>query len=192
MSEDCVANKQKISKQDAESESSPDNPSRRSFLNKLWMGMGLAAIAEFAWLVFTYLAPNQKRTADANNEAKVIAGPVNQYPLDTVTAFIRGKFYLCRLQDGGFIAVSRQCTHLGCTIPWDDEKKRFICPCHSSTFDIRGEVINLPAPRALDIYPVSIINNMVQVDTGKRMRRNGFETNQLVYPEQKETKSGKV
>ena len=28
-------------------------------------------------------------------------------------------------------------------------EQRFICPCHSSAFDIRGDVVNPPAPRAL-------------------------------------------
>ena len=86
------------------------------------------------------------------------------------------------MEDGGFLALSRKCTHLGCTVPWLEKEKRFSCPCHGSAFDIRGEVISPPAPRALDLYPVFIENNIVKVDTGKRMKRKGFEAKQLVYP----------
>lgn len=179
-------------KEDTLFASKPDFHSRRSFLSILWVGLGLAALVEFAWLIFKYLSPHQKRAENPNNEAIVIAGPVDQFSMDSVTAFVRGKFYLCRLIDGGFIAVSRQCTHLGCTVGWDDEKKQFVCPCHSSAFDIRGEVVSLPAPRALDIYPVSIANNIVKVDAGKRARRDGFEAEQLVYPEQKQTRLDKL
>jgi cytochrome b6-f complex iron-sulfur subunit len=77
--------------------------------------------------------------------------------------------------------LSRRCTHLGCTVPWDEEEKKFKCPCHASAFDITGNVINPPAPRALDTYPVKIENNIVKVDTGKPIRRKQFNKSQVVY-----------
>jgi cytochrome b6-f complex iron-sulfur subunit len=107
---------------------------------------------------------------------------VEKFTLDSVTAFVRGKFYLARLEDGGFLALSRKCTHLGCTIPWLSKEKKFACPCHSSEFDIRGDVISPPASRALDIYHVVIANNIVRVDTGKRVNRTEFRPEQVTYP----------
>ncbi len=109
-------------------------------------------------------------------------GPVEGFKKTSVTAFARGHFYLCRLADGGFLALSRQCTHLGCTVPWDDEKKKFICPCHASAFDITGNVLSAPATRALDLFAVDIENNVVRVDTGRRIKRGGFRPEQVVYP----------
>jgi cytochrome b6-f complex iron-sulfur subunit len=106
---------------------------------------------------------------------------VDDFEPGSVTAFIRGHFYLTRLEDGGFLAVSRKCTHLGCTVPWDSDQKRFVCPCHASAFDITGEVISPPAPRALDLYPVEIENKMVSVDTGRSIRRSGYEASQVKY-----------
>ena len=41
------------------------------------------------------------------------------------------------LEDGGFLALHRQCTHLGCTVPWVPARQAFVCPCHASAFDIR-------------------------------------------------------
>ena len=82
---------------------------------------------------------------------------------------------------GGFIALSLRCTHLGCSIAWEEDKKRFICPCHSSAFDISGEVLNPPAARALDYYPVIIENNMVKVDIGTLVERSSFKKDQLQY-----------
>ena len=87
-----------------------------------------------------------------------------------------------RLEDGGFLAISRKCTHLGCTVPWVEEDKRFACPCHGSTFDITGNVIQAPAPRALDLFPVTIENNVVKVNTGKRIKRSAFRASQVTYP----------
>jgi hypothetical protein len=50
-----------------------------------------------------------------------------------------------------------------------------------SAFDITGNVINSPAARALDTFTVTIENNIVKVETGKRIKRNGFEPKQVVY-----------
>jgi len=54
-------------------------------------------------------------------------------------------------------------------------------PATLSAFDIRGEVVSPPAPRALDVYHLFIENNIVKVDTGKRIKRSGFRTDQVVY-----------
>ena len=155
--------------------------SRRSFLTKLWVGLGVVGLVEFAGVVVTYLRGGKRQDKAGQVDTIVEAGQVDQYALNSVTAFVRDKFYLCRLEDGGFLAVSRKCTHLGCTVPWIDKEKRFVCPCHASAFDIRGEVISPPAPRALDIYHLYIENNIVKVDTGKRIKRSGFRTDQVVY-----------
>jgi cytochrome b6-f complex iron-sulfur subunit len=80
------------------------------------------------------------------------------------------------------MALSRRCTHLGCTVPWVEEDKAFKCPCHSSAFDIRGNVIRSPAPRALDIFPITIENNVVKVETGQMMKRSAFRPEQVTYP----------
>jgi Rieske Fe-S protein len=67
-------------------------------------------------------------------------------------------------------------------VPWNAEKKQFLCPCHSSAFDIRGEVVRSPAPRALDVFRVKIENEVVMVDTGRVAQRGRFEKSQVVYP----------
>jgi len=160
------------------------NTSRRSFFTKLWIFLGVIAFIEFIGVVTAYLLPRRKREKTAGSGAIIDAGSVEKFPNESVTAFIRGKFYLCRLKDGGFLAVSRKCTHLGCTVPWLDKEKKFVCPCHASAFDISGEVISPPAPRALDVYHLYIENNIVKVDTGKRIKRSGFHSDQVVYPKQ--------
>ena len=155
---------------------------RRSFLTWIWIGLGVVALAEFAALVVAYLRGGKPRQKGGAIEAIVEAGHAEKYPVSSVTAFVRGRFYLCRLEDGGFLAVSRKCTHLGCTVPWKDKEKKFACPCHGSAFDIRGEVISPPAPRALDIYPVAIENNIVKVNTARPIKRSEFRIEQVVYP----------
>ncbi len=172
----------KKKKKQTTEEKTPAEPSRRSFLNKLWMGLGILALAELAGVILVYLRTIKERAESDASQTIIDAGPIERFAHDSVTAFIRGKFYLCRLEDGGFLAVSRKCTHLGCTIPWVDKDKRFACPCHASAFDIRGEVISRPAPRALDIYRLTIENDIIKVDIGKQIKRSGFHADQVVYP----------
>jgi len=155
--------------------------SRRSFLNKLWVLLGTLAFAEMIVMVIAFFRPRKPRTTAAGQDAVVVAGAVDNFEPGTVSAFVRGKFYLARLEDGGFLAMSRTCTHLSCTVPWVSGENRFICPCHSSEFDIRGEVINPPAPRALDLYPVAIENNVLRVDTSKVTKRSEFSIDQVTY-----------
>ena len=142
--------------------------SRRSLLTKLWILLGIVALAELIGIVFAFFKPSPKKISAADQAAIIVAGPVDNFLPGTVTAFIQGKFYLARLEDGGFLALSRSCTHLGCTVPWVAQENKFICPCHSSKFDIRGEVISPPAPRALDLYQIVIENNVLKVNTGTR------------------------
>ena len=156
-------------------------PSRRSFLNIFWIGLGVLAFLEIVGMVFAFLRPRKTKAGRLDPELIVTAGNVDSFGVETVTAFVRGRFYLVRLADGGFLALSRKCTHLGCTVPWVSTEKRFLCPCHASAFDIKGDVISSPAPRPLNIHPLTIENNTVKVNTGKLVKRAQFEAEQVVY-----------
>ncbi len=154
---------------------------RRSLLNGLWLALSGLALAEIAWLVGSFLKPLQSTDSSVQPADIIDAGPTDRFAPNTVTAFPPGRFYLACLEDGGFLALSRRCTHLGCTVPWNPEKKQFACPCHASVFDIRGEVIQSPAPRALDRFPVYIENHRVKVNIGKPIRRSAFRKDQVAH-----------
>jgi cytochrome b6-f complex iron-sulfur subunit len=153
-------------------------PNRRQFLNRLWAFFGIVAAAEFAWLGLSFMNSRKERNRPAKAESIVAAGSVEQFTPATVTAVPIGQFYLACLGDGSFLALSRTCTHLGCSVPWDEEKNQFVCPCHGSTFTLTGEVLTAPAPRPLDFYPVRIENGIVKVDTSSPQKRERFETTQ--------------
>jgi cytochrome b6-f complex iron-sulfur subunit len=157
-------------------------PPRRRFFNKLWAFLGMIALAELIWVVLSYLKPVRNQEAMGEFGGRIMAGPTGSFEPNSVTAFPRGHFYLACLKDGGFLAIHRKCTHLGCTVPWVEEEQQFVCPCHSSAFDIQGAVIRSPANRALDIFPVFIENNVVFVDTGQAKKRSAFSPDQVEYP----------
>jgi cytochrome b6-f complex iron-sulfur subunit len=156
--------------------------SRRSFLTILWSALGLAALAELVWLAVSFLRPEKPGGGEGQAGAVVAAGALASFAPGTVTAFQKGEFYLVRLSDGGLLALSCKCTHLGCTVPWVEKEKKFLCPCHASAFDITGSVLSSPASRPLDLFRVFVENDVVRVDTGKRTKRSGFEGGQAVYP----------
>ena len=156
---------------------------RRRFLNRLWAILGGVALAEWVWVGMSFLRPRKPPAKSGGAGGAVIAGPVSDFEAGTVTAFQRGKFYLVRQAEGGFLALSRKCTHLGCTVPWVEEEDRFICPCHASSYDMNGDRVNGPASRALDLFRVSIDNNVVSVNTGTAVRRRAYRPEQAVYPE---------
>jgi Rieske Fe-S protein len=52
---------------------------------------------------------------------------------------------------GNLHAYSAACTHLGCTVTWNNLEKSFDCPCHGSRFSANsGNPINGPANSRLE------------------------------------------
>ena len=153
---------------------------RRDFFSLAWKGLGIIATLEVLGIITAFFFSGKNRSVTTPKQL-LEAGPASSFAPGSVSAFMGGRFYLARQQDGGFIAVSLRCTHLGCSVTWEEGKQRFICPCHSSAFDISGEVLNPPASRALDYYPVLIENGVVKVDIGTLKERNTFRKEQLVY-----------
>ena len=152
---------------------------RRAFLDRLWKWLGVLALAELVAVLAAYLWP--RKEGQGGGAGVVVAGPVSEFTPASVRPFPAGKFYLVRLADGGFLALASRCTHLGCTVPWNAKDQVFPCPCHASLFDMRGDVLSPPAPRALDLFPVTIEGGIVKVDTSRRIERARFEPGQVSY-----------
>ena len=154
---------------------------RREFLDKLWKGLGIFAVVEFAAVFFGFLFSGKNENENLKPLQLFDAGDISLFQPNSVTIFRGGRFYLVRLSDGGFLALSIRCTHLGCSINYEEDKKRFICPCHASAFEMNGEVQNPPAPSALDYFPVAIQNGKVMVDIGTKLSRVRFSNEQAAY-----------
>lgn len=156
----------------------PQTISRRNFLQLGWkMLSGLAALE----LVGAGVLFLRSRSQEGKYGSLIKAGLIEDFPAGSVTEFPDGNFFLARAQDGGFMALYKRCPHLGCTVDWVEEKERFYCPCHASSFNVYGDHENNASPRALDTFPVSFKDGMVVVDTTKVIQRERFEASQLAH-----------
>lgn len=153
--------------------------SRRDALKTIWAALGGMVALEVSGLALAYMQP---RLAQGEFGSVISAGVVDDFPPNSVTHIKNGRFYLVRLADGGFLAVYQRCTHLGCTVPWDQEQGMFVCPCHNSQFSPDGQVLNPPAPRPLDLFPITIIDSHIEVNTGAPLAREAADPAQVVYP----------
>lgn len=152
---------------------------RRDFLKTTWAALGSMAMLEMGWISFAYMQP---RLAEGEFGGLITVGELENFPPGSVTHIPNGRFYLVSLVDGGFLALYQRCTHLGCTVPWEQSANQFVCPCHSSSFSIEGQVLNPPAPRALDMFPVLIEDGLIKVNTSKPIERDHFDPSQVAYP----------
>ena len=154
---------------------------RRHFMKRFSAALGIVAVFEFLGIGVGFFNSKPRKVQAEPGDRLVEAGSVSDFKPGSVTAFAGSRFFLVRLRDGGFLALSIRCSHLGCSVNWHEDKDRFICPCHSSQFDNTGNVLNPPAPRALDYYALEINGDKIFVNTTRVLKRNTFEKSQAVY-----------
>ncbi len=145
---------------------------RRQFLVLAWAASLAALLGQAGFALLKFLQPRAKVGEFGR---LVVAGQVAEFPPGSVRHVPEGQFYISHVQDYGLIAMWHRCTHLGCTVPWNDVEALFLCPCHSSLFNSAGEVLGGPAPRPLDLFPIEIVDDEVVVDTSQPIERQSFE-----------------
>jgi cytochrome b6-f complex iron-sulfur subunit len=60
-------------------------------------------------------------------------------------------------------AITAVCTHLGCTVPWNKQQNKYMCPCHGSQYDFSGKVIRGPAPLSLALVHVEDAGGVISL-----------------------------
>lgn len=136
--------------------------SRRSFLDYLLGGSLLATFVGIAAPVLYYLLPS--KSAEGGGEA-VAVGDESAVPKGKgkVFPYKEKAVIVINEEKAGLIALSAICTHLGCVVHYDEQKKQILCPCHSAVFDTKGNVVSGPAPKPLPSYKIAIASGKIMV-----------------------------
>ena len=93
----------------------------------------------------------------ANN---AIAIPLDRFPdLTRVGGSVVGQaagyanpIVVARVRDDLFVALDAICTHMRCTVAYNALNLTLDCPCHGSTYEVDGRVIDGPAPLPLKTF----------------------------------------
>jgi len=92
---------------------------------------------------------------------------------------------LIHLPDGSFVAYDALCTHLGCTVHfdqvpvkgWENNPEQIFCPCHGAVFDPKtANVLSGPPPRPLPKIKL-------EIDNQGNIYANGYERGLPLYGE---------
>ena len=158
-------------------------PSRRAFTFTA-LAAGVAAFASVAGAALSFaLSPLVRRSSAAS--AALDLGAVKDF--DAVARGTLGAaeiVALRKVEDGymtrmvkerlavvkdasspsGLAAVSTTCTHLGCGVAWNAERKAFLCPCHGGVYGADGRVLAGPPPRPLAKAPLVVAGGRVTLD----------------------------
>jgi cytochrome b6-f complex iron-sulfur subunit len=135
--------------------------SRRDFMANIILGTGtVLGLGSLAYRFLEYLYP----VVPPIKLVEVPAGKLDDIPPDGVrlVQLPEGPVMLEKA-DNEVRALSAVSTHLGCTVQWHPEEKKFICPCHQGIYDLNGKVLSGPPPRPLEKLKVKLRGGQVFV-----------------------------
>jgi menaquinol-cytochrome c reductase iron-sulfur subunit len=161
-----------------------DSGDRRTFfltvIYGLWAAIGAALSIPAA--IYLFLPPKLRKEKEWT-EAGDIGKIKPNSPVEMV--FRRNRIdgwrilsekstaWAVKFDNGDIVAFAPQCTHLGCAYHWEEPKKQFLCPCHTSVFSIDGKVVSGPAPRPLDRFEAKVQNNKLLLGEIHESRETG-------------------
>jgi Rieske Fe-S protein len=124
---------------------------RRCFLQAAGGACGAAAVLGLVGCAgFHYV-----NAVPQGSDLRVRRADVEARPYVLVEEPGRGLPILVRASGvGAFDALLLQCTHRSCAL--EVAPGRLICPCHGSEFSLAGHVLEGPADRPLERYPVTV------------------------------------
>jgi cytochrome b6-f complex iron-sulfur subunit len=129
---------------------------RKVFIKKFAMGSSLLLTTP---LLFNACSDgNDDVLDDVNNPGggvKVDLNNQNFSALKTVGGYAyTGDIIVIRTTETAYIALSKICTHEGCTVGYNKDTNQLPCPCHGSVFTATGSVVTGPAQSNLKVYNV--------------------------------------
>ncbi|MEC4895446.1 MAG: cytochrome b6-f complex iron-sulfur subunit [Oscillatoria sp. PMC 1051.18] len=148
--------------------------SRRQLLNFLTGAVVATTAGGILYPLAKYFVPPKETDEGGATIAKDILGnpiPASQILAEPpgTRALIAGlagePTYLTVTQDSTLDSkgIVNNCTHLGCTFPWNEIDQQFQCPCHGSLYDANGSVLRGPAPLPLKLVQIAVRENAIWI-----------------------------
>ncbi len=93
---------------------------------------------------------------NSGNEITVDLTSTTYATLGTVGGYAyKGDIIIFRTGETSYMALSKICTHQGCTVTYSHDNGNIPCACHGSLFNTGGTVLQGPAASNLKKYTVS-------------------------------------
>lgn len=134
---------------------------RRDFLDRGWKAGIVMIGAAGMWTSWDVLRPLPG--SGLGGVVKTVTP--SEVPSDSAVYIRNAQTYLTRIDDE-IVALWQRCPHLGCRVPWCESSGEYQCPCHGSRFNRAGEVRSGPSPRGMDRFATTVVDDIVEVDTG--------------------------
>ena len=98
------------------------------------------------------LAQAQKKLALSLDKAEKLKTPGG-----SVVLKIQGRDLLfIRESEESVRVLDPTCSHKKCTVEYNKDKQRIVCPCHSSNYTLEGKVLNGPAEKPLQVFEATL------------------------------------
>lgn len=70
---------------------------------------------------------------------------------------------IVRKSETQYLVFSSVCRHKKCNVKYKKDRDLFVCPCHGSTYDLKGQVIKGPSEGNIAQYTVKLKNNKLEI-----------------------------
>ena len=137
--------------------------SRRRILKYLLGFSIFSTLSMVATPIVGFLVP--PKTASTAAGGRVLVGTIADIPVGQGKVVAMGSKPAIVLDTAsGVKAYSAICTHLGCTVMWDEAAATIVCPCHDGRFNpATGAVLSGPPPAPLPPLTTAIEGNDIYI-----------------------------
>ena len=146
---------------------------RRTFLARLAQFFSAMIAALFALPALRFVQASFASTRDTTSyrigDVQGLQEEITRVPFTRLVrdgwmvSTVEEYVWVRKKQDGTILVFEPHCTHLGCAYDFDSKSQQFLCPCHGGKFDMEGNRIAGPPPRALDRFQVQKEGNQIRI-----------------------------
>ena len=138
------------------------NHERRGLIKALLGGGFVASLVAFLYPVIRFMNPPAVAEASVNEAP---GGKVSDLKPNSgkIIKFGSRPVLLVRLNETEWRAFSAVCTHLNCTVQYQEQKRLIWCACHNGLYDLNGKVVSGPPPKPLEEYVARVRGDEVVI-----------------------------